>query len=61
MTLLIAAQCPRHNCKGLSFSDYGNNQDYHTDPYFNDFGGYNMFRFLLFNYCPNQELSRVMR
>lgn len=60
LTLLIAAQCPRHNCKGLSFPDYGN-RNYHADPYFNDFGGYDMFRFHLFNHYPSEEQSRAMR
>jgi hypothetical protein len=58
MTLLVIAQCPRHNCKGVSFLDYGH-QDYHIDTYFDDFGGYDMFRFLLLNH-PSEELSRVV-
>ncbi|OIW23549.1 hypothetical protein CONLIGDRAFT_686477 [Coniochaeta ligniaria NRRL 30616] len=46
MTLIVLNTCPRHNSQGVSFSDYGN-QDYHSDPYFDRFGGYDMFKFLV--------------
>jgi hypothetical protein len=58
MTLLIVAECPRHNCKGHSFLDYGN-QDYRNDPYFDDFGGYDIFRFLVLSH-PSGEVCRVV-
>jgi hypothetical protein len=48
MTFLVTpfqAVCPRHNSQGITFWDYGND-DYHDDPYFDRFGGYDMFRFL---------------
>lgn len=57
-TLLIVAECPRHNCKGHSFLDYGN-QDYRNDPYFDDFGGYDIFRFLVLSH-PSGEVCRVV-
>jgi hypothetical protein len=36
--------CPRHNIFGISFLDYGDT-DYQNDPYFDSFGGYDMFRY----------------
>jgi len=48
MTMLVSpfeAVCPRHNNEGVVFPDYGDN-DYHTDLYFDRFGGYDMFRFM---------------
>jgi hypothetical protein len=46
MTIIVLHPCPRHNSNGVSFRDYGN-QDYHSDPYFDKFGGYDMFKFLV--------------
>ncbi|KAG7284500.1 hypothetical protein NEMBOFW57_010875 [Staphylotrichum longicolle] len=49
MTLLVSpfeAPCPRHNDRGVTFRDYGDD-DYGMDPYFDRFGGYDRFRFLV--------------
>jgi primase-polymerase (primpol)-like protein len=43
MTFLFAHICPRHNKFEIDFRDYGN-CDYHEDPYFDQFGGYGLFR-----------------
>ncbi|PLB54916.1 hypothetical protein P170DRAFT_470351 [Aspergillus steynii IBT 23096] len=53
MTIPIFEPCPRHNSTGISFKDYGN-QDYHQDPYFDRFGGYNAFRGMV--YHVSQEI-----
>jgi len=58
MTLLVLAECPRHNATGRSFRDYGD-RDYHGDLYFDDFGGYDLFRFLVLRH-PSSELCRVV-
>lgn len=44
MTFLTLADCPRHNDKGVSRTDYGGLRDNHQDLYFDKFGGYNSFR-----------------
>lgn len=49
MTLLVSpfeAPYPRHNDRGVTFRDYGDD-DYGMDPYFDRFGGYDRFRFLV--------------
>ncbi|KAL3466255.1 hypothetical protein BJX64DRAFT_284823 [Aspergillus heterothallicus] len=51
MTLFIAAVCPRHNNQGLKHADYGD-KSYHLDPYFDQFGGYNAFRGMVFLLFP---------
>jgi hypothetical protein len=43
--------CPRHNTVGINFRDYGN-IDYHEDPYFKQFGGYNAFRAYIYFFQP---------
>jgi len=43
-TLLELAPCPRHNDMGVSYWDYGSLVNYHEDPYFAKYGGYDMFR-----------------
>lgn len=51
MTLLFSHPCPRHNNLGLCFPDYGD-IDYRDDPYFNCFGGYDLFRYLISTHWP---------
>lgn len=50
-TILVLANCPRHNKFGISFRDYGN-VDYHSDPYFGRFGGYDSFRYIIALHFP---------
>jgi hypothetical protein len=48
MTFLRDAICPRHNTTGATFRDYGDHDlPCHEDPYFERFGGYNVFWALL--------------
>jgi hypothetical protein len=53
MTSLRDAECPRHNTTGNTFRNYG---DYFVpcdqDPYFEQFGGYNVFWALLHDRFP---------
>lgn len=56
-TMLICAACPRHNSVGIYFRDYGD-IDYHRDPYFNQFGGYDAFR-LLVQFSVNHDCLGV--
>ncbi|CAH0045203.1 unnamed protein product [Clonostachys solani] len=51
MTVPLAASCPRHNNKGISFPDYGN-LDYSDDHYFDKFGGYGLFRLQVLQLFP---------
>ncbi|KAH9906403.1 hypothetical protein F4778DRAFT_645837 [Xylariomycetidae sp. FL2044] len=46
-TITQAAACPRHNNKGVSHRDYGDLVDNHSDPYFDQYGGYDRFRALV--------------
>lgn len=52
MTFFVCFPCPRHNDRGVSFLDYGN-IDYHQDPYFDRFGGYDCFRAMIRLYGEN--------
>lgn len=53
LTLLQAAECPRHNTERITFRDYSElAQNCHKDPYFERFGGYNAFWALLHVYHP---------
>ncbi|KAE8313874.1 hypothetical protein BDV41DRAFT_576301 [Aspergillus transmontanensis] len=47
ITFPVGGICPRHNNRGIVHADYGD-QDYHQDPYFKQFGGYNAFRTMIF-------------
>ncbi|KAH7166373.1 hypothetical protein EDB81DRAFT_284783 [Dactylonectria macrodidyma] len=51
ITMVTIATCPRHNTSGIYFNDYGN-VDYSKDPYFDGFGGYDYFQFLVAFHYP---------
>ncbi|KUJ08875.1 uncharacterized protein LY89DRAFT_328516 [Mollisia scopiformis] len=51
-TLLTFAQCPRHNETGATHLDYGD-LDYHSDKYFDRFGGYRSFQAMIYAFAPN--------
>jgi hypothetical protein len=51
ITILVFGICPRHNIQGVSHPDYGN-IDYRKDPYFDQFGGYDSFRAVIFLSVP---------
>ncbi|KAH7140162.1 hypothetical protein B0J13DRAFT_526918 [Dactylonectria estremocensis] len=61
ITMVTIATCPRHNTLGIFFNDYGN-VDYSKDFYFDGFGGYDSFRFLIAFYYPDlyEELGAEM-
>lgn len=51
MTFLRACVCPRHNKQGITFRDCSELAlPYQSEPYFNQFGGYNAFWALLHRY-----------
>lgn len=53
MTILTAWVCPRHNTQGINFRDYSELAlPCASDPYFDQFGGYNAFWALLHRYLP---------
>ncbi|EKG18465.1 hypothetical protein MPH_04267 [Macrophomina phaseolina MS6] len=53
MTVLTAWMCPRHNTQGVTFRDYSELAlPCLSDPYFDQFGGYNAFWALLHHYLP---------
>jgi hypothetical protein len=53
MTVLGAWVCPRHNTQGVAFKDYSELAlPCLSDPYFDQFGGYNAFWALLHHYLP---------
>ncbi|PGH23523.1 hypothetical protein AJ80_02477 [Polytolypa hystricis UAMH7299] len=43
VTWVTFGLCPRHNVEDMAYEDDGN-QDYHQDPYFDKYGGYDAFR-----------------
>ncbi|KAE8141565.1 hypothetical protein BDV38DRAFT_278919 [Aspergillus pseudotamarii] len=51
ITIPVEDICPRHNNEGIVRADYGD-QDYHQDPYFKQFGGYNTFRAIVLLFFP---------
>ena len=60
ITVLINARCPRHNSGKASHADYGD-IDYHQDRYFDQFGGYNAFRGMVFGVFPSMYLNVLGR
>lgn len=73
MTILVMALCPRHNNKGISHSDYGDDIDHPEDNYFTRFGGYNAFRGMIYthfyhiyeilggeDFLPNEEIRTAV-
>jgi len=56
ITVLFSLTCPRHNKLGVCFPDYGD-LDYRDDPYFNRFGGYDLFRYLVSTHWPTVRES----
>lgn len=55
-TILVEDMCPRHYNEGIVRADYGD-QDYHQDPYFKQFGGYNTFRAMELLFFPGVYLN----
>ncbi|KAF3386608.1 hypothetical protein F1880_001520 [Penicillium rolfsii] len=60
ITLLVNSRCPRHNSQKITSADYGD-IDYHQDPYFDQFGGYNAFRGMVFAEFPGLYLHTLGR
>ncbi|PYH86706.1 hypothetical protein BO82DRAFT_397288 [Aspergillus uvarum CBS 121591] len=60
LTILISGICPRHNNHGRMHKGYGD-QNYHQDPYFDQFGGYNAFRLRVFVDFPGIYLNVLGR
>lgn len=60
ITVLINARCPRLHSRGVPHADYGD-IDYHQDRYFDQFGGYNAFRGMIFGAFPSIYLNVLGR
>ncbi|KAF7590196.1 hypothetical protein BBP40_003171 [Aspergillus hancockii] len=60
LTISINNRCPRHNSEGITHADYGN-MDYHQDPYFDQFEGYNEFRGMVFSVFPEIYIDALGR
>ncbi|KAJ5347901.1 uncharacterized protein N7506_001154 [Penicillium brevicompactum] len=60
ITTLINSRCPRHSSERTTHTDYGD-MNYHQDPYFDQFGGYNAFRAMVFSIFPGVYIDILGR